>query len=414
MSRARLSRDHFPPGFFDLPQNAGGTLPLAIISAWTASAQTHDIARTLLTPHVLRGIVVSSDSAGLTRLGRERPLIEILAMIGHPKEIIHALGRAVHGRPIGVWAADNTQMFYPSDIHAERVVSMLHTTMLRIASECELGIGMAAHAGEFFELGGAVYGADAARVETVAEEHTEGGELVITGDLALRLPASHGFALEPRTDLEAQYGAIHRVISGPTLDNLDASDVAYPAPYSSEFSSGMAEYTHTRRNSRMPRHAYQDLAVVLIECEPEAPDIPEVAVLNNLALTAAMKRMGQSLLGALDGREVKNAGLLGIYTFADCRVAIEFAQRFRDAFAEQSVQCRIGIDAGPVLVFDLGLDSHDIAGSAVNVASKLAQDVGEYGRIQCSDAVALRAGVRRTRPTLTFKVSGVELRAYDI
>ena len=112
--------------------------------------------------------------------------------------------------------------------------------------------------------------------------------------------------------------------------------------------------------------------------------------------------------------EVKNAGLLGIYTFADCRVAIEFARAFRHAFAEQDVQCRIGMDAGPVLVFDLGRDSHDIAGSAVNVASKLAQDVGVYGRIQFSYTVASRAGTKRERPTLKFSVSGVELRAYDV
>src|SRR5450432_676107 len=103
----RFSRDRFPPGFFDLPQSAGETLPLDIISRWTQGAQTPELARAILAPHVLRGTIVSSDSAGLTRLGRERPLIEILAMIGHPKEIIHAHGRALGGRAIGVWAADN-------------------------------------------------------------------------------------------------------------------------------------------------------------------------------------------------------------------------------------------------------------------------------------------------------------------
>ncbi|MDB4890542.1 MAG: hypothetical protein JWL61_2397 [Gemmatimonadetes bacterium] len=407
---AKFFTDRFPPGFFDLPRSAGETLPLDIIAAWTGSDQTLESARAILTPHVLRGIVVSSDSAGLTRLGRERPLIEILALVAEPKEIIHATGRAVGGRAIGVWAADNTQMFYPGEIPAERVVAMLRTAMERIASRCELGIGMAAHIGEFYELSGGLYGPEADRVEVIAEEHTVGGELVITDALTRAMPASHGFHLERRADLDA----VDRVTSGPTIDDLDATDIAYPAPYTSDFSVGLAEYSRTRRDSRAPRQAYQDLAVVLVEREPEEPDVPEVAVLNNLALTAAMKRIGRSLLEHPDDTEVKSAGLVGIYTFADCREAIDFARRFRDALGAQGVKCRIGIDAGPVLVFDLTPGNREIAGSAVNVASKLAQDTGEFGMIQVSDVVLKRASAKKERPTRTIHVSGIDLKAYDL
>jgi hypothetical protein len=407
---AKFFTDRFPPGFFDLPRSAGETLPLDVIAAWTGSDQTRESARAILAPHVLRGTVVSSDSAGLTRLGRERPLIEILALVAEPKEIVHAHGRAIGGRAIGVWAADNTQMFYPAEIPAERVVAMLRTAMTRIASRCELGIGMAAHTGDFYELSGGLYGPDADRVEVVAEEHTAGGELVITEALARALPVSHGFRLERRADLDA----VARVMGGPTIDDLDATDLAYPAPYTSDFSMGLAEYSRTRRDSRAPRQAYQDLAVVLVERAPEEPDVPEVAVLNNLALTAAMKRIGRSLLEHPDDAEVKSAGLVGIYTFADCREAIDFARRFRDALIAQGVKCRIGIDAGPVLVFDLTPGSREIAGSAVNVASKLAQDTGEFGMIQVSDVVLKRASAKKERPTRTIHVSGIDLKAYDL
>jgi class 3 adenylate cyclase len=407
---AKFFTDRFPPGFFDLPRSAGETLPLDVIAAWTQSDQTRESARAILSPHLLLGTIVSSDSAGLTRLGRERPLIEILALVAEPKEIIHAHGRAIGGRAIGVWAADNTQMFYPAEIPAERVVAMLRTAMVSIAGRCELGIGMAAHTGEFYELSGAVYGPDADRVEVIAEERTVGGELVITDALARAMPASHGFQLETRADLDAVY----RVVDGPTIDNLDATDIAYPAPYTSDFTVGLAEYSRTRRDSRAPRQAFQDLAVVLIEREPEDLDVPEVAVLNNLALTAAMKRIGRSLLVDADDAEVKSSGLIGIYTFADCREAIDFARRFREALGAQGVQCRIGIDAGPVLVFDLTPGSREIAGSAVNVASKLAQDTGAYGMIQVSDVVLKRASARKERPTRTIHVSGIDLKAYDL
>ena len=197
----KFSSDRFPPGFFDLPPSAGEPLPLELIAEWTRSAQTHEVARALLGPHTRRGTLVSSDSAGLTRLTRERPLIEILSMLSQPKELIHAFGRAIGGRSIGIWAADNTEMFYDASIEPERVVAMLLTAMARIADECELGIGMAAHVGEFFELGGGVYGPDADRVEAVAEEHTQGGELLITDDIWHTFAHQSAFATCERDEL---------------------------------------------------------------------------------------------------------------------------------------------------------------------------------------------------------------------
>jgi hypothetical protein len=334
-------------------------------------------------------------------------------MLAQAKELCSAHGRAIGGRSIGVWAADNTQMFYGASIAPRRVVAMMNTVMQRVATECEVGMGMAAHVGDFFELGHAVYGPDAHLVETVGEEHTAGGEMVITDALRLALGDAGDVRVEQRRDLVAEFGAVHRVTDAPTLSGLDLSDIAYPAPFSSGFSEGLSHYSRTRRESMVPRQPYQELAVVLIMREREKPGIPEVAVLNDLLLTAATKRIGATLLDGT-GEENKCTGLLSIYTLSECRDAIAFARGFREALSAQGIQCRIGIDVGPVLVFDLGDSSRDIAGSPVNIASKLAEDVGEFGKIQMTDAVALRAGARRERPTLQFTVSGVSLRAYDV
>ena len=69
---ARFNPTRFPPGFFDLSPDAGRDLPLDIIAAWTRSDQSVRAAAALLAPCTLRGIVVSSDAAGLTRLTQER------------------------------------------------------------------------------------------------------------------------------------------------------------------------------------------------------------------------------------------------------------------------------------------------------------------------------------------------------
>ena len=411
---AKFSSDRFPPGFFDLPAGAGETLPLDIIAEWTRSSQTQEVARAILAPHTLRGTVVASDSAGLTKLTRDRSLIEILALLSHPKELIHGHGVAIGGRAVGIWSADNTLMFYESSIERDRVLSMLVTAMDRMRRECELGIGMAVHTGEFFELGGGVYGHDADRVETIAETHTEGGDLIATDTFARMLVNPQQFALAPLRFADEALGEHFKVENGPRLEGLDVSNINYPAPFSDDFSTGLSRYARTRRPSAVPRQAYQDLAVVLIIREREERDIPEVAVLNDLALTAAMKRIGTTLLRDLDGAEVKNSGVIGIYTFPAASTAVDFARAYRSALDEQGIQCAIGVDMGPVLIFELGNGTRDIAGLAVNVASKLAEDVGAFGRIQVSDGVAKESGMRRERPTLKFTVSGIDLRAHDL
>jgi hypothetical protein len=410
----KFSSDRFPPGFFDLPAGAGETLPLDTIAEWTRSSQTRDVARAILAPHTLRGAVVASDSAGLTRLTRDRSLIEILALLSHPKELIHGHGTAIGGRAVGIWSADNTLMFYDASVQRDRVLAMLVTAMDRMRRECELGIGMAVHHGEFFELGGGVYGHDADRVETIAESHTDGGDLIATDTFAQMLADPHQFTLDPKRDLDAELGENFRVLDGPILEGLDLSNVNYPAPFSDDFSTDLSRYARTRRPSAVPRQAYQELAVVLIIREHEERDVPEVAVLNDLALTAAMKRIGTTLLRDLDGAEVKNSGVIGIYTFGTASTAVDFARAYRSALDEQGIQCAIGVDIGPVLIFELGNGTRDIAGLAVNVASKLAEDVGAFGRIQVSDAIAKQSGMRRERPTLKFTVSGVDLRAHDL
>lgn len=407
----KFAPGRFPPGFFDLPADAGEALPLAIIERWRAGAQTREAALELLQGHTLKGIVVSSDAAGLTRLTRELPLVQILAMINRPKEIIHAWGRAIGGRALGTWAADNTQMFYGSDIAPARVLAMLRGLQRTLAESSEVGIGLCAHRGTFYELGDGLFGLDADRVETVAEEHTGPNELLVTDDVVAALGNDHGFGFEPRRDLRERFGEVFNVSAGPAMLDVDARDFRYPAPFSDDFYQGLHQYASGTADAELPHPEYRENAVVLVERERDVPDVPEVALLNDLALSAAMMRIGRELLPAHGGTEIKTSGLIGIYTFGECAAAASFAQDFRRVFAEQGVATKAGIDVGEVLVFDLGRGRRDIAGSPVNVASKLAQDLGEFGRIYLSDTATQRARLERRSQMVRFDVSGVEMTA---
>lgn len=407
---ARFSPTRFPPGFFDLPPDAGQALPLDLIAAWIRSPQTAEAARLLLGPCTLRGTVVCSDAAGLTRLSHERSMIELLSLVSRPKELVHAYGRAVGGTAVGVWAADNTAMFYPEGVSPDHIVSMLLELVDHISIECELGIGLAVHHGEFYELGSGLHGSDADLVEGLAEEHTEAGEILVTGALRRRLGETASFTLEPRPELAA-FGEIHQIVDGPRLEGIEPSEFRYPLPFPEEFFDGLTQYQRTRRTSVVPRPAYRDGVVVVVEREREDRDDPHVASLNDLALAAAITRVANSLLEEFGGVEVKSAGGPCIYYFDDPRRALGFARKLREFFEAQRVRLAIGIDMGRVLLFELGAGRHDLAGSPVNVACKLAQEVGKLGAITLTWAAARAAGLPDVTAVEALAASGITIEA---
>lgn len=66
-----------------------------------------------------------------------------------------------------------------------------------IGRTCGIRVGIGVHLGDYYDLDGGLYGAEADAVEHLAENHTEGGEIVVTEAVAERLPAGHGFVWTP-------------------------------------------------------------------------------------------------------------------------------------------------------------------------------------------------------------------------
>ena len=152
-------KDKFSPGLFDITQDINGGLPLQVIGQWVDSPQNQDVALALLKQHEVTGYSVSSDTAGLTKLTKQLGLLEILAIINRPKEIVYSLGTAIGGQGLGVWAADNTQMFYPPEVAAATLLSALLSVQDEISRTCQVKIGLGAHYSDFYLLSGGLYGA---------------------------------------------------------------------------------------------------------------------------------------------------------------------------------------------------------------------------------------------------------------
>ncbi|HBB32444.1 MAG TPA: family 3 adenylate cyclase [Cyanobacteria bacterium UBA8803] len=412
----RLSKTKYSPSLFDITQDIIGGLPLKLIEQWLEREPTPEVAYELLDPYKVTGYSVSSDSCGLTKLTQQRGLLEILAIVNQPKEIVHALGTAIGGKGIGIWAADNTQMFYPASVSAETLLSALLTVQDEVSKCCEVQIGMGAHYGEFYFLSGGLYGLEADTIEAIAENDTAGGEIVISQAIVKRLPLGHGFTLAKRKDLSTPIGDIFQVLDGPRLSDVKAGNKNYPIPYSERFYADLVEYGKRLSDKvfgKQLRDKYiLQKVVVLIERESRETETHEVTVFDNLSLSALMKDVGMRLLPQSQGMEIKVVSSVGIYTFDDAAAALSFARSFRDELAKEGVACRIGIDAGATLVFDLAVGGKDIAGMPVNLASKMAQDKGEFGKLYLSGGMKDFLDVSEFTE-IHYTVSGVEITVYQ-
>jgi len=413
---SRRTKGQYSPALFDVAQDIIGGLPIKLIEQWLGSEQTHADALRLVQSFQVTGYNVVSDSVGLTRLSRQRGLIEILALINQPKEIVHGLGAALGGQGVGIWAADNTQMFYPPSVRPEALVSMLLTLQDEVQRSCQIRIGLGAHFGEFYGISGGLYGAQSDAIEELAENHTEGGEVVITQALRELLPRGHAFTLEPKDAPPSLLGPSWVVVEGPRLADLRRSNEPYPIPYSQAFYADLLAYQSRLEDAAFGKHLadkyLQHKVVVLIEREAQAGETPELALFNNLSLSAKMKDTGLRHLASHQGEEVKVVGPLGLYVFDAIPSAVGFAQLFRRELAREGISCRMGIDVGPVLLFDLPSGGRDISGMPVNIASKMAQDMGRPGKLYLSEALAAHVDLRGFTE-LRDTVSGVEITAYE-
>lgn len=412
----KFSVDRFPPGFFELSRDVARALPMELIERWTRCDQSVEAAFKLLDPARVECAVVCTDSSGLTRLTRARGLIEILAMINRPKEIVHAWGTAAGGAAVGLWAADNTEMFYPPCVKPETILSMLLSVMVEIQANCEVWIGAAVHWGQFFLLSDGLYGIEASRVEDLAEDIAGPSEVLITPEFASLLSPDHKFTLTKMEAIAGSLGPVYRLDGGPCANDLMPEDIAYPVPYSPEFYADLKTFgTKTGTTVQMEelrRRYCQTRAVVLIEREREEGDILEVAILNDLALSAAMGHLAANLLQDTGGKVVKISGPLGIFTFTECAPAVEFARRFRDAFLARGIRSRIGVDVGDVLVFELGGGLIDLAGMPVNIASKMAQDAGMFGKIYLTEAALHACPARENLSPLQIRFGELTVDAW--
>jgi class 3 adenylate cyclase len=394
-----------------------GPVPVSLLYAWAAEDQDDTRAATLLEPFRITGTVVSSDTSGLSRLTKERDLLDVLALISEPKQILHAIGLEIGGRPVGTWVADNTQIYYPPAIEPPAIVGGMIEAEQRITCELPVGVGMCIHSGAFYELGGSLYGPDAHVVESIAEHHAGPGEILVTGPVRDGCPET--FEFRQRADLVVHGGGgIFSVSRSPGTRQLQVRNRRYPHPWPAEFFDSLMELKSSNERDGLRQQIYDTylkrLIVVFVSRarEPGAA-MTTAGLLDDLIANVLF----DALISGLDQARGHVAGLgggLGILTFDAAPEALDAAHALRRRCGANGLSVKMGIAGGPVLFFSNPRGPSGIAGSPVNIASKISEDAGVAGRINIASDVAAQLPRQAGAEPFEITVGGVVLHGVTV
>jgi hypothetical protein len=405
------------PQFFDLSQDIVEYVPSEIIENWLGTKRTSLNARKILKQNQVEGTLVSTDTSGLSKLSMQKDLIEVLAIINKPKELVYSYGKSIGGRAVGIWAADNTQMFYPSTIKIDTILSMLIDLQREIAKTCKVKIGIGVHTGKFYDVGNGMYGPESNFIENIAENFVEGGEIAVSEKSVGLIKNKNAFSFSERKDLVSEFGKVYRLNKGPKAKRLSKIDYNYPIPFSREFQNDIRELHESKGLKKLNqlREKYiKEKVIVLIERERFEAKSYETVILNDFSLYGIMSKIALKLLIDYEGKRIKTIDNLGIYAFSDPEEAMEFTEHFKFDLGGYNLRCKAGISKGEVIIFDLPSGKRDIAGSPINIISKIVQDNGQLDKIYLTEEIIneFKAEKSDLFKPISFEASGVKIKAY--
>lgn len=386
----------------DLRQDIAGLIPAGLVLGWNGQEKTSARHEQLLAPFRKRGTLVSTDSAGLSTLTQRYSLAQVMKLVSEPKEVIHAYGTAIGGEAIGIWAADNSQMFFEETIAPARVVAQMLAVQEKVkALQVQVGIGI--HACECYRVGGGLFGEGADFIEAIAEDATSGGEIVLSRAIVERLTGPVRDAARVREDLQEQ-GALWSLTDFPGLvDAVEGGNPHYPTPFDAAFFQRMRSTSMEALGKEEFPEYRKTRTVVFVKVDHRPHEFLLDSFTDMSLIDLAIRRIASS-----HGADVvKSNGTLAIVLLEEGGEAVAFARDIIEGNRALGFKAHVGLARGEVYLFPLANGEREIAGDPVNVASKLAEDSGLEG-VLVERSVALGALAGKGEP-FQLTLSKVEL-----
>jgi class 3 adenylate cyclase len=394
----------------DVRQDIAGEIPLSVILQWFTSDRTSKLHQQILDPFIVTGTVVCSDSAGLSKLSQQRTLLEVMKLVHDPKEIIYGYGSHLGGTPIGIWAADNTEMFYPENIPVTDVAE--HMIAAQIDNQQNLvQVGMGIHYGQFINIGGGLFGREADLIEEFAEDYTQGGDVALTRAAHTKLTQKLKTTSIKTFIEDLNLHAYKLPTTTKPVAVAKSKHSQYPIPFSVDFFNLLSRMSVTATDADYKFcQQFAKLSVVLL-IKVKHPN--KRFLLDQFAHWVLANAIIEKEVITHKLEQIKSNGSLGIFLNDDPESAINCARQIKSVLNSHHYEVSCGIAYGEVYVFSLPTGGKDIAGNPVNIASKLAEDVNTDGSIWIDQSVKLRKAPSQatafTTPVSHITLSGWKL-----
>lgn len=392
---------------FDTASYHGPSLPKELLLAWATSSREEDVAEALLHEYKVPGTCVLGDASGLSKLSRTLPLTDVLALLHHPKSIVASLGKRYGGVPVGGWTADNTGMWFGQEVHPKKVYTYAANLLASLAP-LPFAMSFALHAGFYYRIGSALIGPAYHTLEAIAENDVPAGELWAT------LPSLPYLGVTG----SRRHGPHGEMVSLPLTGTAEMTFLEARESYPHSFSPGFA-----RMLDVYARSDEQEKAVLRASMEQDvhregyvlfwAYELPSqhtlAGVLDAQELDTYLVSSCRQAKHAGGATWVKMGGGIGIVVAATLEAALAEAQTLGGVFAAAEVPVSMGVDRGGFFLFVQEDGDMDVAGSPVNIASKLSEDCGRPGCVLVSEG----AGSVLSRATHRISVSGLSIVAQE-
>ena len=392
-------KNFIKPALADLKQDIAGPIPVDLIGAWLGSEQDAAAHERILDPYKRVGTIVCSDAAGLSKLSAGRPPIEIMKLVSEPKEIIYSYGSAIGGKAAGIWAADNTQMFYEEAIDLQDVVTQMVAAQ-HAFKDMLVKVGIGIHSGIAYEIGGGLYGEDADTIEEFTEEKSEGNDVLVSPRVKEQLR-------DPFVSFESHHEMFRLDYTDLHLEGVKGSDVYYPAPFDRRFHNALFGLQLDNPDSLETLHKERvhETSIVLFRIFSQ----PQARLLDTFAKNMTANTLIHQTVGNYKARLVKSNGVLAIISCEQEGDGVDLAIALHKVAKENSYIANVGVCRGETLIFDLENGSSDLAGGPVNIASKIAEDIDARGVLSFEASVADHAKRHGFKKPFSVIQSGVEI-----
>jgi hypothetical protein len=202
------------------------------------------------------------------------------------------------------------------------------------------------------------------------------------------------------------------------MPEVEERETVYPHPFTPDFYELMPHFFDPGDQAAVKQQIYdrwlRERFVVFMAREHKPEEERTAAgMLDDLVVNSLM----DSVVRRLDGggaHMASGGGGIAILTFEQAREAMDFVRAAHDKFAENGMPVVAGVDWGPVLMFQTGVGPSGIAGDPINVASKLAEDVGRVGGISVTDRAARLMGSTEGYERFETQISGITLRGITL